>query len=363
MPPSPTISAALQWSSLQVLNRERYDALLNVFENLDTALKHLDEQLLRSLGCRESTVRNAMERLETCDPAEEEALLASQKARIIVYGDASYPRRLAEIPDAPIFLYVRGDLSVLDAPSIALVGTRRMTAYGKRVATEFARALVQARITTVSGLARGIDACVAEETIESGGKTVAVLGQGLSTLRGEPKSLMDQIVDAGGVMLSEFPLRSGPDLFTFPLRNRIIAGLSLGTVVLEAPEKSGALITARLAFDYGREVFAVPGHIFDENFSGCHALIAEQKAMVARSPVHVLRELGVIAPDPESSIVYSPQNSDEEAVLKALSSMPAQADELVEKSGLAPSQVNATLLMLELNGAARNLGGGQWVRG
>lgn len=362
-----SVRANLLWSCLQVLNRERYDALIKVFGNLEDAAKHVDGELLRGLGCREQTIAGALERMNKCDPEQEEALLASANACIITLGDQSYPDRLRDISDAPVFLYVQGDLAILSQPSVALVGTRKMSGYGKRVAQEFTRALVQAGITTVSGLARGVDSMVAEETIQAsgqrGGKTVAVLGQGLLTLSPQARLFADRIIDTGGLVLSEFPLRMGADMFTFPLRNRIIAGLSLATVVLEAPQSSGALITAKLAFDYGREVFAVPGQIFDANYVGCHAIIRKNQARIASSPRDVLEEIGVIVPDIDPDrVTYAPQNPEEEKVLTALTTMPQNVDELVRKTNLATGSLSALLTVLELNGAARNLGQGQWVR-
>ncbi len=358
-----TRRAALFWSCLQVLNPERHQALLKVFGNLEEAVKHADGQLLRGLGCREQKISTVLERMQKCDLEAEEQLLASASAEIISLSDPQYPERLADISDAPVFLYARGDISILKQPCIALVGTRKMTGYGKRVAQEFTRALTQAQIVTVSGLARGIDALVAQETMEEKGKTVAVLGQGILTLSPHAKELADRIVAAGGLILSEFPLRTAPDIFTFPLRNRIIAGLSLATVVLEAPESSGALITAKLAFDYGREVFAVPGQIFDANFAGCHTLIRKNQARLSASPRDVLQELGVIVPEEDTErIQYAPKNAEEEKVLSILSTMPQMVDALVEKSGVPMGILNATLTILELNGAVKNLGGGQWIR-
>lgn len=355
--------AALFWSCLEVLNRERFEALLKVFGSLEDATKHVDSELLRGLGCREQTISNVLERMAKCDPEQEERLLMSVNAQIITLSDERYPSRLADIPDAPIFLYAQGDLSILSQPSVGLVGTRRMSAYGRRVAQEFTRALTHAEIITVSGLARGIDSLVAEESIAHGGKTVAVLGQGLLTLFPQSKILADKIVASGGLVLSEFPLRTGADIFTFPMRNRIIAGLSLATVVLEAPESSGALITAKLAFDYGREVFAVPGQIFDLNYVGCHTLVRKHQARLTASPRDVLEEIGVIVPAEDTQRSgYVPQSPEEEKILKALSTMPQTADDLAEKSGLIIGVLSSTLTLLELNGAARNLGGGQWIR-
>ena len=363
MPTSSTTRAALLWSCLQVLNRERLDALLKVFGSLEEAAKHADSQVLRGLGCREQTISNALERMAKCEPEQEEALLASAEATIVTLHDDVYPDRLDDIPDAPVFLYAQGDLSILRQPCVALVGTRKMSGYGRRVAQEFTRALVGAGIVTVSGLARGIDSLVAQETIEKKGKTVAVLGQGLLTLSPQAKGLADQIVAAGGLVVTEFPLKMGADMFTFPLRNRIIAGLGLAAVVLEAPESSGALITGKLAFDYGREVFAVPGQMFDANYAGCHAIIHKNQARIAPSPRTVLEELGVVVPEVDGErSAYVPQNPEEENILSVLSTMPQRADDLVEKSGLSVATLSSTLTLLELNGAVRNLGGGQWIR-
>lgn len=358
-----TAAANLFWSCLQVLTRDRFEALIKVFGTLEDAAAHVDGELLRGLGCREQTITSVLERMAKCDPEEEEILLTSSEARLISFADPSYPDRLRDIPDAPVFLYVQGDLTVLDQPSVALVGTRKMSGYGRRVAQEFTQAFAHAGITTVSGLARGIDAQVAQQTMDAAGKTVAVLGQGLLTLSTPAKFLADRIIEAGGLILSEFPLRMGPDMFTFPLRNRIIAGLSLATVVLEAPESSGALITAKLAFDYGRDVFAVPGQMFDPNFVGCHALIQKNQARIAPSPRDVLEDIGVIVPDADPDrVLYVPQNPEEESVLKVLMTMPQNVDELVGKSGLTAGSLSAVLTVLELNGVVRNLGAGQWVR-
>jgi DNA processing protein len=357
------LHAKLLWSCLQTLTRERYDAVIQVFGNLEEAARHIDSELLRGLGCREETIANVLQRLDKCDPEQEEKLLQQANAGIVALGDESYPDRLRDVSDPPIFLYYRGDLSVLEQPCIALVGTRRISPYGKRVTEEFTRALVHAKIVIVSGLARGVDALAAEQAMQAGGKTVAVLGQGLLTLSAASRELADRIVAGGGLVVSEYPLRCAPDIFTFPMRNRIIAGLSLATVVLEAPESSGALITAKLAFDYGREVFAVPGQIFDPNFAGSHAFIKKQTARLASCPRDVLTELGVIVPaDDGEFLEYVPQNPEEGKILNALTTMPQSIDDLLVRSGCSAGTVNATLTLLELNGVAKNVGSSQWVR-
>lgn len=363
MTTSPATRAALLWSCIQVLTPERHAAIMKVFGSLEEAVKHVDSEVLRGLGCRETTITNALERMAKCDPEEEEKALEAAGGQLVRLSDDLYPERLKDIPDAPVFLYARGDLSILQQPCVALVGTRKMSAYGRRIGQEFTRALVEAKIVTVSGLARGIDSLVAQETIEHRGKTVAVLGQGLLTLSSHINAFADRIVSGGGLILSEFPLRMNADMFTFPQRNRIIAGLSIATVVLEAPQSSGALITGKLAFDYGRDVFAVPGQIFDENFRGCHAIIRSLQAKLSASPQDVLTELGVIVPETDQQrIAYVAQNPEEDALLKVLTTMPQPVDDLIAKSKLASSVVSSTLTLLELNGVVRNLGAGQWVR-
>jgi DNA processing protein len=337
------------------------DALLKVFPDLTIAAEHIDEDLLKELGCRPDTIITALETLNNLDIEKEEQLLQKSGARLLNLCEPGYPFLLRDIPDAPPFLYVLGDLSILQRPCVGVVGTRKMSPYGERAASELTRMLAGSGITTVSGLARGIDSVVATETMFCKGVTAAVLGQGLLTVNGRQKELMDQIIQSGGVVLSEFPLENAPDLFTFPRRNRVIAGLSLATVVVEAPEGSGALITAKLAFDYGREVFAIPGSIYDENFAGNNALLALQKAMAADRPARVLEGIGVIPPGADSVPDYLPTSPEEERVYSALTRLPQNVDDLVVKSGLPASSVSAVLTSLELNDVAEKVGV-EWVR-
>lgn len=353
---------ALTWSWLNILNKKRYDALIDVYRDMETALGHVNEELLKSLGCREDTIYRVLNRLEEFDPAAYEKELEKRGIEFLDLEDPSYPDKLSAIPDQPVFLYYKGSLDILDQLCLACVGKREMSSYGKRVVEEFVPALVQAEIVTVSGLALGVDAQVASETLDAGGVTVAVVGQGLATIY--PKSntaLAERIVEGGGLILSEFPLDQTPDKFTFPARNRIIAGLSVGTIVMEAGEGSGALITADLALDYGRDVFAVPGQIFDENFRGCHEIIAKGQAKLVSSPQDVLAEIGVIAPK-NSVSSFIPKTELEEILFKVLTTMPQSVSDLVDHSAMNAGAVNTTLTMLELAGAAKNVGNGMWVR-
>ena len=354
---------ALTWSWLNILAKKRYDALRGVYGSLDKALQAMDEELLRGLGCRQETIYIVLTRLEEFDPDAYEQELEKRSIRFLCIEDSDYPARLKEIGDPPPFLYYRGDLSILDESCIGLVGKREISPYGQRVVEEFVPPFVRAGFVTVSGLALGIDAAVAEETLRAGGKTVAVLGNGLASVFPSSNArLAEKIVKAGGLILSEFPIDTKPDKFTFPSRNRIIAGLSLGTVVLEAGEGSGALITADLALDYGREVFAVPGQIFDPNYIGCHQILSRGQAKLVISANAVLQELGVVMREAGKQTLFEPESKEEQVLWKALTTMPQPVNDLVERSGLPAATTGSTLTMMELAGVAKNMGDGRWVR-
>src|SRR3989338_5696883 len=296
--------STLLWWSLNILTKERYLAILDVYGSLDDAAKHLGEELLKSLGCKQETITRCLIQIEEFDAASYRSMLEKKNVQLLTLDDPAYPSRLKEVGDPPVFLSYKGDLSLLDQPTVGLVGTRKISAYGKRVAELFVPAFVSSGMITVSGLAQGIDAAVAEETLSVSGKTVAVLGHGLGMMYPQSNAkLAERILEKGGLLISEFPLTMSPDKYTFPARNRIIAGLSLGTVVLEAPKESGAIITAELALEYGRDVFAVPGQIFDENYEGCHMLIAKAQAKLVTTPLEVMQELGVIASEAGAKIM------------------------------------------------------------
>lgn len=356
--------SALRWSWMNVLTAKRCALLIERFKDLDTALANVSCEMLRELGCREDTAMLAMNRLEELDAKSYGENLRKRDITLISFLDEAYPSLLSEIDDRPTFLHFRGDPQILTQPCVALVGARAMTDYGKRVVGHFVPALVAAGAVTVSGLAEGIDAEVARETLRADGKTVAVLGHGMGMMY--PKAherLADNIVDAGGLIISEFPLDIRPDKFTFPARNRIIAGLSMGTVVLEAAEGSGSLITADLALDYNRDVFAVPGQIFDPNYAGCHRLLSRGTAKLVTCADDVLQEWGMARGDPlQTASSFEGDNPEEQAVWSALTAMPSSLDDLVVKAKLDAATINAVLTILELQGAAKNVGGGQWVR-
>lgn len=356
------LADAYFWSSLHILTKQRYEALQEVFGDLGSARKYLSADMLKGMGCREETVRDVLDRKDDFNPDAYTRKLQKHGITFLTIDNETYPAKLRTLPDPPVFLYTRGDITVLQQPCISMVGTRAMSPYGKRVTQLFTERFVEAGMVTVSGLATGIDGEVAEETLRRGGKTVAVLGTGFPSIYPPSHTkLAESIVKAGGLLLTEFPLGYSGGQFTFPARNRIIAALGLGTIVLEAPEGSGALQTAEHALDLGLEVFAVPGQILDENYTGCNTLISSGQAHLALHPDDVLQTLKIIAPAANRSS-YAPQNPDEELLMRLLTTLPQPADDLVLKAKLPAGRVGATLTMLELSGAARNIGNGQWVK-
>lgn len=355
-------TALLFWW-LNCLTKKRYDALVALHGSLDIALGQLSPALLKDIGLKADSVEKLFVRLEEFDPATSLRRFQEAGIGIVSIEDDEYPRLLKETADPPVFLSYRGDLSVLAHPCVAVVGTREMSEYGRRVAEWITPPLVHAGCTTVSGLAYGVDAVVAKCTIDAGGRTVAVLGSGFGQLY--PKQherLADAIVKAGGVVLSEYPYDELPQQHAFPARNRIVAGLTLATVVVEAPDRSGSLITARLALEENREVFACPGPLFDPKSEGNNRLIAEGHAQLLRSPDDVLRAIGVVAPSTLSAPrSYEPTSPEEAAVYACLTTLPISMDALVERTGKPAGELAGLLTMLELAGAVTKVGAG-WVR-
>lgn len=293
---------------------------------------------------------------------------------ILVRDDARYPWRLAEIPDPPPLLYVRGDVALLNEPQIAVVGSRNSSSAGDEITRYFARALAERGLVITSGLAVGIDAAAHTGALEAG-RTLAVLGTGADRVYPpRNRDLARAIVEQGGALISELALGSGPQAHHFPRRNRIISGLSLGVLVTEASLRSGSLITARQALEQGREVFALPGSIRNPLARGCHALIREGAHLV-EEPLDILKELvpqlrAALKEDeaptssgvPFSASVRTPPDADQARLLAALGFEPMAVDELGERTGLATADIVSMLVVLELEGYVSSLPGGRYSR-
>jgi DNA processing protein len=280
--------------------------------------------------------------------------------RVIVWGDPEYPRRLQEIASSPPVLYLRGALAPADESAVAIVGARRATAYGETVARELAGELARRGLCIVSGLARGIDAAAHRGALEVGGRTLAVLGSGLDQIYpAEHQGLAGEVVGRGA-LLTEFPLGTPPVRLNFPRRNRIISGLSLGVVVVEAGVDSGALITAHHALEQGREVFAVPGRVHARYSEGCNRLI-KAGAKLVETWEDVLSELAgqLRPPRPRRAETPPPPalTPAEQQVYDLLGEGPLHIDALIGRASLAGGRVASALLGLEMKGLVRQLTG------
>ena len=276
--------------------------------------------------------------------------------KTISINDGNYPKLLKEIKDAPEILYFRGELKP-EENCFAVVGTRRCSAYGKEIALEIAGDLAETGLTIVSGLAPGIDSLAHQATLERGERTIAVLGTGIdekSIYPQENLKLAEKIVESGGCLISEYPPGTHGSEFTFPKRNRIISGLSLGVLIIEAKQKSGALITANWAKKQGRKVFAVPGPIHSSNSKGCHYLI-KQGAKLVENANDILKELNL--PIKEGGKEIAGETPEENLILGVLKEEALDADKIIEKTKLSVAKVASALAILEIKGKVRNLGG------
>ena len=334
-------------------------------------------------------------------PIERELeLIRKYGCQVVTLYDAAYPPHLKEIDTPPFVLYVRGELTSADALSISLVGSRNAKDYGRKVSYHLSYQLAQRGLTVVSGFARGIDTSAHRGALEAGGRTIAVMGNGLSVIYPATNSDLAEKIEASGALVSEFPMAARPKPRNFPRRNRIISGLTLGTVVVEASNRSGALITARLAAEQNREVFAVPGEIFSELSTGTHRLINDGAKLINtvddllnELPPHVLNQIQpqsstASVPDREVTPTQvppvekndpksvSPQPSteapvstpppdltpDEKAIFDAIEVPSSHIDTLVRTTQLPISKVSSVLLMLELKGIVQQLPGKQFAK-
>lgn len=298
--------------------------------------------------------------------------IAKHQIRLLTWDDAEYPARLRTIFDPPPVLYARGHPECFQDILIAIVGSRRATAYGRAVAEKLSRELVIKGVSIVSGLARGIDSAAHVGALKGGGKTVAVLGCGVDVVYPPEHERLYTEICEHGALLSEFPLRSRPDRGNFPARNRIISGLSLGTVVVEADLQSGALITADMALEQGRDVFAVPGNITSPSSRGTNRLLKQGAQLVEHADdiLHALSieisqqisagqpELPFHAPAPPPLSL----TADEQRIYDLLSAQPQHIDALTVQSQLPSGAVSATLMMLEMKGAVKQQAGKLFVR-
>lgn len=298
----------------------------------------------------------------------EEAWLAQSHNRVISAGSDDFPELLGQLTDAPESLYVSGNIDVLHLPAIAIVGSRNPTRAGMQNAFEFARHLGGCGFVIVSGLAQGIDTAAHKGALAANAPTVAFLGHGIDKIYPAANTALAGEIIESGALVAEFPLGSPPRREHFPQRNRLISGISLGTLVIEAARRSGSLITARLAGEQGREVFAIPGSIHNPLARGCHELI-RQGARLVESADDILNELAPLInhvmqnqADTAPARAEQVRDPDYQSLFDALGFDPASVDQIAEKSGLTIGQVSSMLLILELEGEVESLHGGRFSR-
>ncbi|GCE04097.1 DNA-processing protein DprA [Dictyobacter aurantiacus] len=359
------LSYWIAFSRVMGIGPVRFQLLLDHFQEDVASAWHAPSYELTRIGLDQRTVDSFISQRANIDPAHELKRLDRLRIQVITWKDACYPPLLRKIDYAPPVLYACGQLTEDDLHySIGIVGTRKMSSYGRQVTEHFTKELVKGKITIVSGLALGVDTVAHNTALDNGGRTIAVLACGLDTIY--PPSnyhLAKHIVDSGqGVLLSSFPLGIKPEAGNFPARNHIISGLSLGILVTEAPPKSGALITANSALVQGREVYAVPSSIFSNSGAGVNKLIRDGAHPVTEVS-DILEHLNIhTVPLPDTSVLREPENEEERLVLALLSREPRHIDDLIRDTELAPNIVTSTLTILELDGLVKQVGSMQYVR-
>lgn len=351
------------WAAILAFKRitqARFKKLIAYFKKAELIWQADLEQLLKT-ELDEGILREFVAYRMTIDINQELEKIANEKIKISAIIDDDYPRRLKKIKNPPSLLYYKGDLRSADNPLLAIVGTRKTSAYGRQAAYQISADLVKSGIGIASGLALGIDTIAHKATVETGGITIAVLGSGIDQQNFYPqanRALAEKIISSGGAVISEYPPGTEPSSYNFPGRNRIISGLSIGVLVIEAPKKSGALITAEYAKAQKRKVFALPGNIYGKNSEGTNNLIKNGDSKLVADYNDILSELNLEnnKNGQERIKCALPLSQNEKALLKYLSNDPIHIDQLAKCSEMNFSAVSSTLAILEISGRVKNLG-------
>jgi DNA processing protein len=338
----------------------RFKALLDAFGSAEAAW-NATPQALQDAGLSVKIVETFQRVRKGVSLEQVAGRIQSLGVQVLTWDDETYPRHLKEIDQPPPVLYVRGSLKAEDEWAVAMVGTRKVTAYGRQVAAEVATALAHNGVTIVSGLARGVDSIAHQAALNAGGRTLAVLGNGVDLVYPpENRKLADQIMQQGA-LVSDYALGTQPDGQNFPPRNRIISGLALAVIIVEAGDTSGALITASFAAEQGRDVFAVPGNINAPQSRGTNRLIRDG-AQPLLGPQDVLEALNLtMVTEHQTARVTLPSDPVEARLYKLLSQQPKHVDEIRTEASLPIETVSATLAMMELKGMVRQVGGMHYV--
>jgi len=332
-------------------NPEAVIKILSLIPSPEEAFKINQSQLLK-LGFRTQTISNFLNRREKIDIEKEWKKIEKQNIRLITKDEPEYPKLLKEIAKPPVALYIKGKL-LPNEQYLASVGTRWPSDYGKIVTNNLIGELCQS-LTIVSGMARGIDSLSHKAAIERERRTVAVLGSGLDIIFPPENKNLSQKIEKNGALISEFPLGTPPLQYNFPLRNRIIAGMSLATLVIEGKKTSGSLITANIALEEGREVFAVPGPIFSKTSEGPNNLIKEGAHPVTEAN-DVLSQLNIEKPTKEE-VKIKAETKEEGLIIELLKQHPASIDQIIRETKINPSKINSTLILMEIKGMVKRSG-------
>lgn len=354
------IAYLLALHSIDGLGPVRLKSLLSFFKD-PKVVWEADLREIKQIGLPQPTIDLFLETRKKLDPLKYLEEIKSWGINWVTIFDDNYPKPLSQIYDPPIVLYFKGEISPSDERAIAVVGTRKITGYGKAVTENFVADLVKAGLTIVSGLARGVDSCAHQKTLNEGGRTLAVLGGGLNNIYPpENISLSEKIIDGHGAIISEFPPDYPSMPGNFPARNRIISGLSKGVLVTEAAQDSGSLITARLALEQGKDVFAIPGPITSTLSYGGIELIREGARPVVEAK-EILDELGIDQVKGERLKVKSEELSQsEKLILGILEQEEQHLDEISRSLNIPVGEVSASLLKMEIKGLVQNLGSGRY---
>jgi len=347
----------------------RVRQLLEHFGDAPSILQASRSQLLQVRGIGEETAEAIAAWEKNTNLGAELKRITEFGCRIVIQDDPEYPESLRQIYDPPIVLYVKGDLSPKDKNAVAMVGSRMTTYYGLEVARKLAYQLAYLGVTVVSGGARGIDTAAHQGALSAKGRTIAVLGTGINQVTPPENARLFEQIAANGALITQFPFNRPPDKQSFPIRNRIVAGMTLGTVVVEANLTSGALITANFANEYGRQVFAVPGRIDSPRSKGCHDLI-KKGAKLCESVEDILSEFEYLFPASNRSpsagqtggLPALELSENEQKVYDALDHEEVGIDDVIRKSGLPSSTVSVALLSLEMKRLIRQLPGKMFVK-
>ncbi len=355
-------------NALPGLSNRRIKALLDVYER-PSRVCAFGEKFWTSTGFfdqKQLTRFMAFDR--TSFLKREIELMSRHGTRLVTFWDEEYPEMLKNAPDAPLALYVRGNMRLDEVRGVAVVGSRRASLYGRLTAEKFSAEFAQLGLDVISGLARGIDTAAHTGSLRAKGRTIAVLGSGLARIYPDENFTLSRRIERDGLLISEFPMRTEPFAYNFPRRNRIISGLSLGVLVVEAARRSGALITASFALEQGKDVFAVPGQVNRPTAQGVHHLI-RQGAKLVGSVQDILEELVVPLRDSEpvkavpAAARPADSRTESQAVLEALGREPVHFEQLLEKTRMGFSQLASVLLGLEMKKTIKRMPGQCYVRG